>query len=104
MKRDPKRNTAQPGLDPALDDGPVRKLPEWAREKLIACGRGPLAGQWFTLDDFKTRRLAQERMRALGQARSYGALDYTLTHAEVPHPTYPQVMGALAVYQRRIPS
>jgi hypothetical protein len=93
MARRPARNTRQPGLEVDAEG----KLPDWAREELVVCGRGPLRGQWFTRSQWETRCRAQVRMRELGSSRSLGAFDYVVTHEQVPHPEYPTVTGFRAV-------
>ncbi len=89
------RNTRQPGLD--VETSAEGKLPDWAREELVVCGRGPLHGQWFTRSQWETRRQAQLRMRELGSSGSVGALDYLITYEEVIHPHYRTVTGRRAV-------
>ncbi|WP_104116947.1 hypothetical protein [Arthrobacter sp. B1805] len=93
MARRLARNTRQPGLQVEAES----KLPDWAREDLVVCGKGPLHGQWFTRSQWEQRRRSQLRMRELGSSRSLGSLDYLVTHEEVPHPEYPSKTGFRAV-------
>lgn len=92
-RRKPPRDTKQPGLEIEAKG----KLPDWAHEDLVVCGRGPLHGHWFTRSQWETRCRAQLRMRELGSSRSVGAFDYLVTNEEVIHPHYSTVTGRRAV-------
>lgn len=87
-----KQNRRQTGIDVESN------MPEWVGRELITCGAGPLSGAWFFREDWDARCRGQQRMRDLGQTRSRGALDYQLTIKQVEHPSYPGVLGILAVH------
>lgn len=93
------RRTKRDSHQPGLDMNPAGKVPDWALDDLVACGRGPYEGHWYTQSQWAMRGVNQQRMRDLGSTRSWGALDYVLTREQVPHPGFPQVMGIRAVFQ-----
>lgn len=65
----------------------------------IACEGGPLDGQWFTREEWAKRIRSHRRMRAAGQTRSGGALDYIITRKTTGHPDpkHRNLVGTIAV-------
>jgi hypothetical protein len=70
------------------------RRPAWADEPLIVCVDGPLAGQWFTAEDWTERQTAAARMAERDQRRT-AVSRYHATEASVAHPYVPDVVGAV---------
>jgi hypothetical protein len=66
--------------------GKPRSAPSWTREPLVACVGGPFDGQWFTEDQWRTRRDATERMQQIHTGRPAPTLDYHRTRQTESHP------------------
>lgn len=65
----------------------------------IACRGGALDGQWFTREEWARRVRSHRRMRAAGQTRSSGALDYIITRETTGHPDpqHGRLVGTVAI-------
>lgn len=72
----------------AVEDAPLASLPDWTLQDWIYCSTGPLQGQVYTLEQWRAKARAQERMRDVGNSSGYGPLDYVITVEEVEHPSY----------------
>jgi hypothetical protein len=78
----------------AADQTGHSKPPAWARERLIACVDGPMAGQWFTAGDWAERLSAAANMTAKSQPPT-AIQDYVSTGQTIGHPQVPEATGTI---------
>lgn len=64
----------------------AKATPPWTREPLITCVGGPFDGQWFTEEQWMTRRTATERMQEVHPRRTAPTLGYKPTRETESHP------------------
>ncbi len=92
---DPDVDELQAG-ERAGGDGSV--LPDWAEQDPVVCVDGPMAGHWYTAQDWATRQASAHAMAERGQ-RPVPASAYVPTGRHVTHPNAAGVTGTALTYE-----